>query len=122
MAIQQDIGKLGEELAKAFLEKKGYQILALNWRFSKAEIDIIAQDGDDLVFVEVKTRSSEHFGPPAAFVSPKKEELMAQAASIYMEENYYEGEIRFDIIGILLKDKDHPIIRHYVDAFFPGWG
>ena len=121
MAIQQDIGNKGEEIAKAFLEKKGYEILATNWRYSRAEIDIIAQDGDNLVFVEVKTRSSSYFGAPAAFVTPKKETFMAHAASAYMEEIDYEDEIRFDVIGILLLKGKAPKIEHYEDAFFPGW-
>ena len=121
MAIQQDIGNKGEEIAKAFLEKKGYEILATNWRYSRAEIDIIAKDGDNLVFVEVKTRSSSYFGPPAAFVTPKKETFMSHAASAYMEEIDYEDEIRFDVIGILLLKGKAPQIEHYEDAFFPGW-
>lgn len=121
MAIQQDIGNKGEELAQAYLKEKGYQILAVNWRCSKAEIDIIAKDGEDLVFVEVKTRSSTYYGPPAAFVTPKKEVFMAYAASVYMEEMEYDGEIRFDVIGILLQKGKAPEIDHFEDAFFPGW-
>ncbi len=121
MAIQQDIGNKGEEIAQAFLKEKGYEILETNWRYSRAEVDIIAKDGDNLVFVEVKTRSSDYFGPPAAFVTPKKENFMAHAASAYMEEIDYEEEIRFDVIGILLQEGKAPEIEHYEDAFFPGW-
>lgn len=121
MAIQQDIGNKGEEIAKTFLIQKGYEILATNWRYSRAEVDIIAKDGDNLVFVEVKTRSSAYFGPPAAFVTPKKEAFMAHAASAYIEEIEYEDEIRFDVIGVLLLENKDPEIEHYEDAFFPGW-
>ena len=58
------LGKRGEQLAVSFLEKKGYQILATNWRHRRAEIDIIAMDEDVLVFVEVKTRNNNNFGEP----------------------------------------------------------
>jgi len=62
MARQQTIGNLGEEKATLFLQEIGYQILERNWRFSKAEIDIIAKDGEVLVFVEVKAKSYTYFG------------------------------------------------------------
>ena len=72
MAEHNDLGKLGEELAVDFLEKKGYEILETNWVFDKAEIDIIAQKENILAVVEVKTRSTIEFGLPQEFVKPKK--------------------------------------------------
>ena len=120
MAKNQDTGNRGEALAKAYLEKKGYQILETNWRYSRAEIDLIALDGDILVFIEVKTRRSDQFGKPEAFVNSKKESLIIAAASAYMEEKGHEGEIRFDVIGILLPSNTNFKLEHYPDAFFPG--
>lgn len=121
MAKHIETGKKGEALAKSFLEKKGYKILELNWRFSRAEVDIIAMQEEVLVFVEVKTRSYDYYGTPDAFVTEKKETLLADAAAAYMEEIDHDWEIRFDIIAILLHSPNNISIEHFEDAFFPGW-
>ncbi|MCL4158949.1 UNVERIFIED_CONTAM: hypothetical protein GTU68_006303, partial [Idotea baltica] len=98
-----EIGNKGEDKAVEFLISKGFEILERNWRYSKAEIDIIAKDEYGLVFVEVKTRSSLDFGKPEEFVSSHQEELIFGAAQRYMEKVNYDWEIRFDIIAILIK-------------------
>lgn len=121
MATHNELGNRGEELAQAFLREKNYQILETNWRFSKAEIDIIAKQDEVLVFIEVKTRSYETFGEPEAFVSEQKETLMLDAAQVYMLQINHDWEIRFDIIGITLRKGYPSKIRHYEDAFFPSW-
>lgn len=118
MALHNERGKKGEELAKQFLEAKGYEILDQNWAYKHAEIDLIAFHNQTLIFVEVKTRSSLHFGEPQDFVSPRKHRLLASAASRYIELIGYSGEIRFDIIGIYIKD-EHPKINHIENAFWP---
>ncbi len=115
-----ETGNRGESMAKDFLLKKGYQILETNWRFSRAEIDIIAMNGQILVFIEVKTRSTDFFGEPELAVDEHKRRLMSDAASAYMEQINHEWEIRFDIISIVLKNTD-PEIVHFEDAFFSGW-
>jgi len=120
MAKHLETGKKGEEMAVAFLEKAGYQILETNWRHRRAEIDIIAKDGEILVFVEVKTRSDDFFGNPASFVTAKKESLMSDGANVYMEKIGHDWEIRFDIIGIVLWSAERVEMRHFKDAFFPG--
>ena len=120
MAKHLETGKYGEALAVAFLKKKGFGILETNWRFSKAEVDIIAKDGEVLVFVEVKTRSSDFFGKPEDFITKHKEQLIADAASVYMKIIDHDWEIRFDFISILLKNKNDYSIEHFEDAFFPG--
>ena len=80
-------GKKGEDIAVDYLVEKGYVVLERNWRFKKAEIDIIAKDDDGtLVFVEVKTRTYTYFGEPEAFVDDKKKSLMLYAASEYMRK------------------------------------
>ncbi len=113
------IGRIGEDIAERFLRDSGYEILERNWRFKRAEIDIIAKDTDGiLVFVEVKTRSYDYFGEPASFVDEKKQKIMADAASQYMKFIGYEWAMRFDILGILLDDEKKPKISHYKDAFF----
>ncbi|KXK37749.1 MAG: YraN family protein [Saprospiraceae bacterium] len=120
MHRQHLIGKRGEDHAVAFLQEAGYDILERNWRFSKAEIDIIAKDGDILVFVEVKTKSYTYFGAPEESVSAHKEALMIDAAGQYMESINHEWEIRFDIISIVLNKDDQFEITHYKDAFYPS--
>jgi len=115
----QEIGQIGEDLAVNQLKMSGLTILERNWRYSKAEIDIIAKEGEILVFVEVKTRSYEHYGQPEEFVSPDQEALIMDAAQRYMEEIGHEWEIRFDIISIILKKAPvEPEIKHFKDAFF----
>jgi len=122
MAKHNELGQEGERLARQLLEKKAYRILLTNWRHGRAELDIIAQTGSTLVFVEVKTRTSAAFGQPDEFVSPKKEVLLAGAACAYMEQVNFQGEIRFDIISVLLPTHGQPQLRHIEDAFFPGIG
>jgi len=114
------IGQQGEDIAVDYLISKGYKIIKRNWRFKKAEIDIIVKDSisDTLVFIEVKTRSYTYFGEPSNFVDDKKKRLIQDAASQYMIEVEYEWAIRFDIIGIILKNDQKPIINHFKDAFF----
>ena len=87
MAAHNELGKLGEELAVDFLKKEGYTILATNWIFQKAEIDILAQKEDILAVVEVKTRSSIEFGLPQDFVKPKKIQLLVKAVDAYVTLN-----------------------------------
>ena len=77
-------------------------------------------DGDILVFVEVKTRSSDLFGPPESFVTPRKEQLLADAAAVYMDRCGHSWEIRFDIISVLVLDGENYSIDHFEDAFFPS--
>ncbi|MCB0617128.1 MAG: YraN family protein [Saprospiraceae bacterium] len=120
MAKHLRTGEWGEQLAARFLEDKGLRILERNWRFSRAEIDLIAEEGEVLVFVEVKTRTSDYFGPPERFVSARKRQLLADAAAVYCEKRDHSGEVRFDVVAILLKAGRAPELRHLPDAFFPG--
>ncbi len=120
MARHIDTGRKGEELARAFLREQGWTILETNWRYQRAEVDIIAKDGPVLVFVEVKTRSSEAFGRPEEFITPRKELFLTEAALAYMEHIGHEWEIRFDFISILLYPDGGYRLRHFPDAFFPG--
>ena len=113
-------GKWGEDIAVELLEKKSYTILERNWRFSRAEIDIIAMQDDLMIFIEVKTRSSDLFGLPEELISISQQKLIADAATQYMKKKQYEWAFRFDIIAILKDSKDNYDIKHLEDAFFPG--
>lgn len=117
MAEHNDLGKLGEELAVEYLQKDNYLILQTNWVFQKAEIDILAQKGDILAVVEVKTRSSLDFGLPQDFVKPKKIQLLVKAVNEYIIQNDLDVEVRFDIISVF-KNNNAFEIEHLQDAFF----
>lgn len=117
MAEHNELGKLGEEMAADYLQKQGYEILETNWVFQKAEIDIIAQKGNILAVVEVKTRSTLDFGLPQDFVKPKKIQLLVKAINEYIIQNDLDVEVRFDIIGIY-KNKDTFQTEHLESAFF----
>ena len=116
MAQHNELGKKGEELAIDYLIKKGYTIRDKNWRFQKAEVDIIAQKENILAVVEVKTRSSDYFGNPQDFVNPKKIKLLVTAINEYVVSKDLDVEVRFDIIGII-KTKNELKIEHHEDAF-----
>lgn len=118
MAEHNEIGKLGEERAQKFLLDQGYEILALNWRFKKAEIDIIAQQKETLVIVEVKTRTSTDFERPQEAVTLSKQRHLVRAADAYIQENEIDFECRFDVVSVLIQGTEMEI-EHIEDAFSP---
>jgi len=117
MAKHNELGKLGEQLAVDFLIKNGYQIKERNWRFQKAEVDIIAQKENTLAIVEVKTRSTNYFGDPQDFIKQKKINLLVKAIDEYVVSKDLDVEVRFDVIGII-KTENKTKIKHLEDAFF----
>jgi len=118
MAEKHDFGRKGEDFACKYLLKKGYSILERNWRFSKAEIDIIAKKEDVLVFVEVKAKSYTFYGRPEESVDGRKQALMIDAANQYMQSVGHDWEIRFDIISLVGTKDDGFELKHFEDAFF----
>lgn len=117
MAQHNELGKAGEQIAVDFLIEKGYEIKQRNWRFKKAEIDIIAQLQNTLIAVEVKTRSTNDFGDPQEFIKPKQKNLLINAMDEYVVSKDLDVEVRFDVIGII-KNKNETKIEHLEDAFF----
>lgn len=120
MATHNDLGFKGESIAKEFLVNKGYEILDENWVHGKAEVDLIAYFNQQIIFVEVKTRTSVAFGMPEDFVSDAKQKQLEMAANEYIELMNHQGEIRFDIISILFDKQDKYTIKHIQDAFWPS--
>ena len=116
MADHNELGKKGEKLAIDFLIKNGYQILEKNYRYLKAEVDIIAKKENVLAVVEVKTRTTDYFGDPQDFVNPKKIKLLLSAIDYYVIEKDLDIEVRFDIIAIIHKNNNTKI-EHLEDAF-----
>jgi len=117
LAQHNELGKEGEQIAVDFLIQKGYEIKERNWRFKKAEIDIIAQRENVLVAVEVKTRSTDDFGDPQDFLKPKQKKQLVSAMDEYVTSKDLNVEVRFDVIGII-KNKIEIKIEHFEDAFF----
>lgn len=116
MARHNELGKIGEDLAEKHLSKMGYKILHRNWRNGHDEIDIVALDGNWLVVVEVKTRTTDHFGEPEMEVKPAKQKSIVRTAEAYILMADYKGETRFDVIGILLGNGKVEL-KHVKDAF-----
>ena len=116
MADHNELGKAGEKHAIEYLQKEGYLILEKNYRFLKAEVDIIAEKEDKLIAIEVKTRTSNYFGDPQDFINPKKIRLLVSAIDNYVTEKELDVEVRFDIIAII-KQKNIFQIEHLKDAF-----
>ncbi|MDB2606739.1 YraN family protein [Zobellia sp.] len=117
MGKHNEFGKEGEKIAADFLAEKGYDILYKNYRYLKAEIDIIAQKDDILVIVEVRARSNDQIIPIAETITPKKIKLLVTAADFYIIENDLDVEVRFDVITIL-KNRKVFKIEHLESAFY----
>ena len=118
MAYHNELGKEGEALAVAHLERIGYEILERNFRYDRAEIDIIARRKQgEIVVVEVKTRNSSAFGDPQQFVYKGKIRQLVKAADGYLTLNGLEDEVRFDIIAVLKNSKKEEV-THIEDAFY----
>lgn len=118
MASHNELGKKGEKWAKNYLLEKGYEILHANWRWNHKEIDLIAKDGDYLVFCEVKTRQTDYFQTPGDTISWQKQQFLIEAADFYINENDVNLDARFDLL-VIYTHKDPPEIIHIKEAFLP---
>lgn len=118
MADHNDFGKLAEELAENFLVEKNYKILAKNYRYLKAEIDIIAQFENQIVIVEVKARATDAFMLPQEAINKKKIRLIVSASNEFLETNNIDLETRFDVISVLPSEKGKLEITHIENAFY----
>lgn len=102
MAKHIKTGQLGEQLGATYLIEKGYQILAVNWRYSRWEVDVIAAKENVLHFIEIKTRRSQYFGLPEEKVGNKKIMNLINAAEEYLYQNPQWQRIQFDIVAITI--------------------
>lgn len=118
MALKDDLGRLGEQLAAAQLERAGMRIVARNWRCDAGEIDIVAIDGSTLVICEVKTRSSLRFGAPVEALTPSKIERIYRLASIFRRQHRVGvSRVRYDVVSVLAPRGYRPTIQHIRGAF-----
>ncbi len=113
-------GAEGERIAKEFLEKAGLTFLVANWRCKVGEIDLIFNDGDMRVLVEVRTRSSTTFGDGDETVFVRKQKKLIRAAKYYQQKENYWGDMRFDVVSIVLSSGMEVTIEHIPDAFDTG--
>ena len=121
MATHNDIGALGEQIALEYLLERKYQILETNWVCGHKEVDIIAKDGDTIVFVEVKTRHSACLVEPEATVDVYKQRHLIWAANSFVNRYQYDNDVRFDIIAIVIDKNNEKRIEHIEDAFYPSY-
>ena len=121
MAAHNELGALGEQIALEFLLELGYKILVTNWVCGHKEVDIIAKDGDTIVFVEVKTRKTPCLVEPEATVDIFKQRLLIFAANSYVTRFQYDLDVRFDIIAIVIDNNNEKRIEHIIDAFYPSY-
>ncbi|MDR1848210.1 MAG: YraN family protein [Bacteroidales bacterium] len=115
-----DLGKEGEQQAVDYLLDAGYQIIDRNFVCGKNEVDIIATDGQSIVFVEVKTRATHAFGEPEQAVTKAKQKLIIRVADAYITKFNVTMEARFDVISIVLNGEGKPEINHIPSAFEPS--
>ncbi len=114
---RQALGRWGEDLAAAYLQQHGMVILERNFRGKRGEVDIIARDGGDLVFVEVKTRRSEAFGIPQEAVNWRKRQQIIHLAEIYLQRHPSLLQPRFDVVAIMVRPHAEPLVEHLPNAF-----
>lgn len=110
-------GNDGEQLAADFLIKKGFTVIERNYRYKHSEIDLIIQQGNWMIFVEVKTRSSSEFGYPEEFVDYKKKKKILEGAEHYIFKTDWQGNVRYDIVSVRLKEGQTEVV-HIEDAFY----
>jgi putative endonuclease len=96
------LGRRGEELTVQTLVQRGYRLRERNWRCPSGELDIVAQDGDVLAFVEVKTRRGQDFGTPEEAVTPAKQAKLIELAATYVQESGWSGDWRIDVAAVEL--------------------
>lgn len=118
MKNKRKTGSEGEEIACEFISKLGYKIVERNYQFGHGEIDIIAKDGEILVFIEVKYRKNLEYGPPELAITKGKQNLVKRTASAYLWEKEIKDELsRIDVIAILKLPGQKPQINHIINAF-----
>jgi len=117
-AERQELGKSGEELAAETLRRRGYTIVDRNYRCRCGELDIIARLGDTLVFIEVKTRSSDRYGLPEEAVTPRKQRQMVRTAQYYLaERGLGDCLCRFDVVSVVVGKNGPARIEIIAEAF-----
>jgi putative endonuclease len=114
----QRLGRIGEDLSCTYLQEKEFKIIERNWTCKAGEADIIALDHDTLVFIEVKTRSTQYCGLPEDAVTQKKRTKYENIAIRYLATHHLpSSRVRFDVISLMVMDGQRAFLRHHRDAY-----
>lgn len=116
MAAHNELGTWGEEIAAAYLVNKGYEILHRDWKSGHRDLDIVARDGLQIVFVEVKTRRNNFFGEPVLAVDYRKQRNLRLAINHYLKYYGINQEARFDIVSVVGTKETESLIEHLIDV------
>jgi putative endonuclease len=116
MAAHNELGRWGEDLAAAFLEEKGYELIERDWKSGHHDLDIVAKDGSTLVIVEVKTRRNRLYGNPEEAIDYRKRRSLLSAINHYTKSHRIYSQVRFDIISIVGNMGEKPEIDHIIDV------
>lgn len=115
-------GRSGEQRAEAHLRGLGYRCVARNFTTPVGELDLVMQEGDTIVFVEVKTRADRRFAEPHDAITAAKQAKLARAAAWFLQRRGWSTRpCRFDVVTIVTADGSQPQIEHFREAFVPGW-
>jgi putative endonuclease len=115
------LGQRGEDLAAAHLEKQGYVVRERNWRCPVGEMDIVAEDGDCLAFVEVRTRRGREYGTPEESVTPAKQAKLVEVAQTYLQEHSWEGDWRIDVVAVEMTSGGKLLRVELIRNAVTGW-
>jgi putative endonuclease len=108
-----DLGARGERIAAAYLSDLGFRVLDRNWRCREGELDLVARDGDTLVFCEVKTRRGTGFGHPVEAVTATKQRRLRRLALRWLDaHDEHARDLRFDVIGVLVRSGRPAVVTH----------
>lgn len=112
------LGRQGEDIAVAYMQRRGWKILARNFRSGRGEIDCIARDGRVLVFAEVKTRRHTRYGAPREAVTPYKQQVLRRTAQAYLlEQDCTDTICRFDVVEVMMGKDGVPRVTYWENAF-----
>lgn len=118
MVTTRELGERAEGLAQQYLIKLGYKITTTNWYHGHLELDIVARDGEELVIVEVKSRSGIRYEHPSEAVTNGKIKRIVEAADAFIIEHELDVDTRFDVITVIFFKEGHEL-EHFKDAFYP---
>lgn len=114
------LGAMGEKAAQQFLCAQGHKILAKNFTCPLGELDIVTQDGDTIVFVEVKSLASDRHDNPESHITPAKQRKLRQVAEVWLKKHRHpECAYRFDAVSVVVVEGHQPVVRHIPEAFIP---
>jgi len=118
---RKQLGQRGEDLAVAHLEELGYVVRERNWRCLAGEIDIVAEEGGCLAFVEVRTRRGREYGTPEESVTPAKQAKLMEVAQTYLQEHSWDGDWRIDVVAVEMTSRGTLLRVDLIKSAVTGW-